>query len=131
MAVQIPQIGHAGVEPFRFGLAHGVEHRVGDVVLRNHVVIVPDLLIAHAGAGAADIAAQGHRVELKFGDGAKTNGVVMHLQLAVDPQFDLAVRLTRCVQLHHHLEIGPLPAGDVARFADILPELFAVAGRLG
>jgi len=93
-------------------------------------VVIPDSLIASARAVTADVAGQRNSVDLKLGDGTERNALVMHLQVAVDPELDLPIGLSWRVQLHHHLKVDPLAAGDIGRHADVLPKLLAVSGRL-
>jgi len=93
-------------------------------------VVIPDSLIASARAVTADVAGQRNSVELKLGDGTERNALVLHLQVAVDPELDLPIGLSWRVQLHYHLKVDPLAAGDIGRRADVLPKLLAVSGRL-
>ena len=75
-------------------------------------MVIPDSLIASARAVTADVAGQRNSVELKLGDSTERNALVMHLQVAVDPELDLPIGLSWRVQLHHHLKVDPLAAGD-------------------
>ena len=93
-------------------------------------MVIPDSLIASARAVTADVAGQRNSVELKLGDGTERNALVLHLQVAVDPELDLPIGLSWRVQLHYHLKVDPLAAGDIGRLADVLPKLLAVSGRL-